>query len=211
MDYYCKGCHLVELELQAAFEKHPEISISVKQWPGDPECNSYGGERKHIGACAAARAAEAAGLLHGNDGFWQMHFWLFDHNGRFTAEELRTAVEKFGYDPAEFEQVMKSDRVRQLIQADIDEGFALGLRSTPMVFVNGLEFKGWAAPLTLTRLIEQIAKTNLAPGPPSTTSHCRRARRLSRTGGLRGRRAAGRRPNLGPRIGGRGDQGGRLG
>jgi protein-disulfide isomerase len=161
MDYMCKGCHLIELELKPLFEQHPELSISVKQWPGDVVCNPYGLEGKHINSCAAARAAEAAGLLHGNDGFWQMHFWLFDHNGRFTLEELRTAATEFGYDPDELERAWQSDGTLQLVKADIAEGFGLGVRSTPAIYVNGMEFKGWAAPLALTRVVEKLREANL--------------------------------------------------
>lgn len=167
MDYQCKGCHLLELELRALLQKHPEVSFSVKHWPADPDCNPHTGDRSHVRACLAARAAEAAGLLHGNDGFWQMHNWLFDQNGRFTTDELHAALAKFGYDIAEFERLMNGDETRILVQADIDEGFALGLRSTPLVFVNGHEFKGWSAPLALTKVIDQVSQANLPPKYPT--------------------------------------------
>ena len=169
-DYLCNGCHLIELELRQLFEQHPDISISVKQWPGDVACNSYGVEGKHVNACAGARAAEAAGLLHGNNGFWQMHFWLFDHNGRFTTEELRAAAQEFGYDPDEAERVWQSDQTLQLVRADIEEGFALGVRSTPAIYINGIEFKGWSAPLALTRVVDKLLEANL---PRWTAAHDR--------------------------------------
>jgi len=167
MDYQCKGCHLLELELRALLEKHPEVSFSVKHWPADADCNPHAGDRSHVRACLAARAAEAAGLLRGSDGFWQMHNWLFDQNGRFTTDELHAALTKFGYDIAEFERLMTGDETRILVQADIDEGFALGLRSTPLVFVNGHEFKGWSAPLALTKVIDQVSQANLPPKYPT--------------------------------------------
>jgi protein-disulfide isomerase len=161
MDYQCAGCHLLELELKRILEQHPDISISVKQWPGDVACNTLGVEGKHVNACAAARAAEAAGLLRGHDGFWQMHFWLFDHSGRFTAEELRAAAQEFGYDPDEFDRVRLGDETLRLVQADIDEGFALGVRSTPTVYINAIEFKGWSAPLALTRVVDKLSEAHL--------------------------------------------------
>ena len=172
MDYQCKDCHLLEAALQKLFEQRADMSISVKQFPGGKECNPYT-EVDHANACAAARAAEAAGLLHGNDGFWQMHFWLFDHSGRFTDAELRTALEQFCYDVDEFERVMHSDLMLGLIQADINEGFELALTSTPMVFINGVEFKGWQASGALVRVLEQIdqhklpAKTAESDHPPA--------------------------------------------
>jgi protein-disulfide isomerase len=160
-DYMCQGCHLLELELKRLFELHPDLSLSVKQWPGDVACNTYGVEGKHVNSCAAARAAEAAGLLHGNDGFWQMHFWLFDHNGRFTTDELRAAAVEFGYDADEFERVWQSSATLSLVQADIAEGFGLGVRATPAVYINGVEFKGWNAPLALTRVVDKLVEAGL--------------------------------------------------
>jgi protein-disulfide isomerase/uncharacterized membrane protein len=169
MDYMCKGCHLLEIELKQLFTRCDIISLSVKQSPMNPECNPFvRGEREHENACRAARAAETAGLLHGNDGFWQMHFWLFDHNGRFTDEELRAALAEFGYDADEFERVMNSDEPLRLIQADSEEAFELGLASTPMVFINGHEFKGWSAPLGITRLVDKLSTKDL---PALTAEH----------------------------------------
>lgn len=171
MDYQCKGCHLVELELKELFARHDNISLSVKQWPGGIDCNPRVVERSHVNACEAARAAEAAGLLHGNDGFWQMHFWLFDRSGRFTAEELRAAVIEFGYDPDEFDRVMHGEDVERRIQADIQEGWDLALTTTPLVFINGVQFKGWSAPLAITRLVDQVTSTGQLPARTADADH----------------------------------------
>jgi predicted DsbA family dithiol-disulfide isomerase len=161
IDYVCNGCHFLELELRRIIEQHPEISVSVKQWPSETACNPYGIEGKHANACAAARAAEAAGLLGGNDIFWKMHYWLFEHSGRFTREELRAGVAELGLDPDEFERVWQSDATLELVRHDIEEGFALGVRSTPAVYINGLEFKGWSAPLALTRVVDKLSEAHL--------------------------------------------------
>ena len=161
-DYTCKGCNLLEIELKQLLATSDIVSLSVKQCPMNSECNHlFSSEREHENACRAARAAEAAGLLRGNDGFWQMHHWLFDRSGRFTDDELRTALAEFDYDAAEFERVMNSDEVLQLIQADVQEAFDLGMTTTPMVFINGREFKGWSVPLNLTKLVETLKTKNL--------------------------------------------------
>ena len=161
MDYQCQSCRLVELELKVILEKHPEISLSVKQCPRNIECNPYGDDRGHVYSCAAARAAEAAGLLGGKDGFWRMHYWLFDHSGRFTDDELLAAAKDFGYDVDEFARVWKSAETLRLVRADIEEGFELGLNATPMVFMNGVEFKGWASPGAITRVIVRLSQETL--------------------------------------------------
>ncbi len=170
IDYQCKTCNLMEIELKLILEKHPEVSLSVKQWPGGTDCNAYVTELNHANACRAACAAEAAGALRGNDGFWQLHFWLFRQSGRFTDEELRAAVKDFGYDAAEFERVMNSPATMDLIKADIEEGYELALVTTPMIFVNGVEFQGWSTPGNLTRVIDQVSEKHL-PAKTAAADH----------------------------------------
>jgi len=162
VDYHCAFCKVIDEELKALVTERADLSMSVKFWPGEQECNPYT-PNEHAGACLAARAAEAAGMLGGNDAFWQMHFWLFERSGRVTPAELREAAVRFGLDPDQFERLVQSEETARRVQADVQEGFELGLRTTPMIFVNGVEFTGWNAPLALRRLVEKASNSNLRP------------------------------------------------
>lgn len=171
-DYQCKDCKRVEGELRQIVKDFPTVSLSAKQFAFDKTCNKHLDTLMHPNACWAARAAEAAGMLRGNAGFWQMHFWLFDRKtngqetpGSFTNEELTAGLTELGYDPAEFVKVMNSPETLELVQKDIDEAINLGLFTTPMIFVNGREFKAWQAPNAVRRYIEAVAKTNPEPAP----------------------------------------------
>jgi protein-disulfide isomerase len=70
-------------------------------------------------------------------------------------------VAEFGYDADEFERVWQGPETLRLVQGDIAEGFGLGVRSTPTVYINGVEFKGWDAPLALTRVVDKLLAANL--------------------------------------------------
>jgi protein-disulfide isomerase len=144
-----------------------DVSLSAKQFPFCSDCNRHIGRNMHPNACRAARAAEAAGILRGDDGFWQMHYWLFDRGGAFTDDELRKAMVAFGYDPAQFLAVMQGPETLRVIQADIEEGKALGLHFTPMIFINGEELHGWTARNAVTRAVEAVAATSPPPGDPT--------------------------------------------
>ena len=120
----------------------------------------------HPNACKAAWAAEAAGILHGNDGFWQMHRWLFDRQGTFTEKHFQEELIGMGYDPAEFKAVMKGPETLKLVQADIEETIKLGLFQTPMIFINGVEMKGWQTPGALAQAVRAVAASN----PPTATA-----------------------------------------
>ncbi|RMF82317.1 MAG: hypothetical protein D6744_06160, partial [Planctomycetota bacterium] len=162
-DYQCPDCKKIERDVRALLEERDDISFSAKHFPMCTECNPHITRNMHPNACQAARAAEAAGILGGDAAFWQIHHWLFDVGGVFTARTLRAKLDELAFDYNEFLRVMQSDEVLGLIQADIDEGMALGLHFTPMIFINGVELRGWQAPNALRRAVTALARTNPPP------------------------------------------------
>jgi len=168
-DFQCEVCKRVEDELQTILEKRSDIAVSIKHFPLSSDCNEYlarHGANPHPNACRAAQAAEAAGILKGDKGFFEMHDVLFQkYVGDFTDDQLREDLARLGYQPEEFFRVMNADETVRGIRADIDEGRSLGLHYTPMVFINGVQIKGVRQPGMLTRAINQISAAN----PPART------------------------------------------
>lgn len=143
-DYQCPDCKRIEGEVYKWVKAHDkDVSMSVKHFPMCADCNPNFKERNlHPNSCWAARCAEAAGILGGNAGFWEMHQWLFEQSGVFTDKTLPPALEKMGYDPQEFIKVMMSQTTEDLVKSDIKDALWLGLHFTPMVFINGVEVQG---------------------------------------------------------------------
>lgn len=175
-DYQCPDCRRIEKELEAILAQRRDVSFSTKHFPmckdaapGVP-CNRYATMSLHPNACNAARAAEAAGILGGDGKFWEMHRWLFDREGKFDNAQLTAQVQSLGLDPVAFRTVMTGPETLQRVHADVEEGFTLGLHYTPMVFVNGVEFRGWQTPGSLARTVEEVAATN----PPARTAEADR-------------------------------------
>lgn len=174
--YQCPDCRRVENDLQRLQEQHKDtgkLNVSIKHFPFNTECNKHVGRTTQPNACWAARAAEAAGVLWGSDGFWKMHHWLFARSGVFrTQKELYEGIRSLGYEPGNFVQVMSSDEMVERIRADCDEAKQLGLYFTPMIFINGVELKGWHVPKALPRTVSELlkqdlpARTNAADRPP---------------------------------------------
>lgn len=165
-DYQCPDCRNVERELDALTRAGLSLSVSPKMFPLNADCNPHAPGNLHANACWAARAAEAAGILGGNDGFWRMHRWLFERGGSFTDAEIRAALPGLGFEPGSFLPVMERPDVNARISADIEEGMKLGIFNTPMIFINGVELKGWNAPQAVTRAVQAAA----AAAPPPATS-----------------------------------------
>lgn len=170
-DYQCVDCQKVEAEVEEIMTSRTDVSLSIKHYPFCAEaspgvpCNKYV-KTLHANACWAARAAEAAGILKGEKGFWDMHKWLFAKKGSFTDADLQSGLREMGQSPEAFLAVMKGDETLRRVQADCDEGSALGVYFTPMVFVNGVEFKGWQVAGALKRTVAEVAAKN----PPALTA-----------------------------------------
>lgn len=164
--YQCKFCGTVEKQIQGILRDHPEVSFSAIQFPVSNICNRYIATNKHPNGCYAAYAAEAAGMFGGEQAFWEMHHWLFDRGGGFTASELDVKLAEMGLPTGEaFKQFMLSPGVKQKIEHDVEIARSLGLHQTPMIFINGVELKprAWQRFNGVRNAVERL----LAQNPPA--------------------------------------------
>jgi protein-disulfide isomerase/uncharacterized membrane protein len=160
-DYQCPDCRRIEGQVRQLIATRDDVSFSAKHFPMSSQCNPYWtGTDIHPNACWAARAAETAGRLRGAEGFYEMHEWLFDVKGSFTNTELPAKLTELGYDTQEFISLMSSQEMLDLVLEDIEEARGYGLHFTPMVFVNGVEMKGFMARDALINTVNDVAATN---------------------------------------------------
>jgi protein-disulfide isomerase len=117
--------------------------------------------------CWAARAAEAAGILKGPEGFKKMHMWLFARSGSFTNEDLTKALGEFGWVPVEFTQTMQGPQTLANVKQDIEEAVTYGLHYTPFIFINGIELKGWSVPDSLLSAVVKVTDAQPDPAGPA--------------------------------------------
>lgn len=164
-DYQCPDCKVIEGELEAAMQRHPGASLSVRYFPLSSDCNPHmGGRNLHPNACWAARAAEAAGTLGGADAFWKMHRWLFEKGGVFESEAaLAEGAARAGIEPRALAASIQAASHNDAIAEDIALGVDLGLTNTPMVFVNGAEVRSWQTAGAVGAAIDAVA----ASSPPA--------------------------------------------
>ena len=162
-DYQCRECKRLEEMLFELLPNRSDVSLSAKHFPLNTECNPYATKTLHPSACLAARVAEAAGILGGDAAYWAMHRWLFEQGGVFNVPAMDQQVKNLGLNVDEFRRLLKSEEVLSNIHEDVAEGIALGLSSTPMVFINGIELRGWGARQSLQRVLDALGTHN--PGP----------------------------------------------
>ena len=157
-DYQCPDCNRYEKIVAEILESRDDVSLSIRHFPFNSDCNPYVSRTLHGNACWASKFAETAGILGGNDSFWEAHSLLFEVKGKFTQQEFPVLVEQLGFDPKTFEQVMVGQVVDAILQEDIEIGGNLGVYFTPMIFINGVQLKWWQNPVDLSSTVDQLAR-----------------------------------------------------
>lgn len=140
-DYQCPDCKRIEGNLERIMKTRNDVSVVVKHFPLNYDCNDMIGTFKiHGNACWAARAAEAAAIVGGQEAWETMHHWLFSQGGRFTDKDFAQSLVSLGFDSQQIITVMMGDETLRRVKENAVDGKALGVYFTPMVFINGVEY-----------------------------------------------------------------------
>lgn len=174
-DFKCPSCkrfaELLDDKIVPLFDGR--LHIVFKHYPIDQECNKLASRTLHPHACSAARIAEAARMLGGNESFWQAHDLLFEMQSaetRHSEYEVATIAKRLGLDESKLIATMQLEEVGQRINEDAALAKTCGVNGTPAVFVNGKrvdtlalnEIGFWDA------IAESYWRKIKTPRPPST-------------------------------------------
>lgn len=139
-DYQCPYCNRYALETLPQIITNMidtgRVHYMVKDFPLDSI---------HPEARAAAVAARCAG---DQDAYWEMHDALFAQQtawgglGSGANEVFTSMASDLGLDVDEFSACLTSGMFDAVIQANQDEGLALGVRGTPAFFIDGFPVSG---------------------------------------------------------------------
>lgn len=139
-DYQCPYCsrHAAETlpVLLTQMVDSGRVRYIIKDFPLD---------NIHPEARAAAVAARCAGE---QDAYWEMHDALFQRQGEWSGLGagaggfFTTLATELGLEESAFATCLGSGRYDDIIQANLDEGLALGVRGTPAFFINGFPISG---------------------------------------------------------------------
>ena len=112
----------------------------------------------HPWAQNAALFAECA-LLQNNDGYWKLYELFFQQQKTLTPANLKEKVLEAagaaGLDRQKLADCFDSKATAAQVQADVGEGTALGVNSTPMFFVNGHRLSGAQPAEAFRAIIDQ--------------------------------------------------------
>jgi protein-disulfide isomerase len=127
-DFQCPHCKMAAPHLKEIVEEsNGKVKMFFKEYPLP----------MHPKAREAAKAAIAADK---QGKFWEMHDLLFKNQDRLQTADLDDFAGKIGLDLKRFKADMQSPETEKKLEADIAEGRAAGVDSTPSIYVNDRRF-----------------------------------------------------------------------
>ena len=128
VDYECPHCRLAQGLLRQAMEAYPnDVKIYFKHYPLSSHTN-------------ARIAAEAATAAHKQGKFWNYNDKVWAVSDMLSPAALDKIAKEAGLDMAKFRADKDGDDIKNRVQKDRDEGHALGITSTPTIYLNGRKY-----------------------------------------------------------------------
>ena len=132
-DYECPYCgQAYPIVKQVQEELGDDLRLVFRNFP-------LGNMHPH--AKRAAEAAEAVGA-QGNDPFWAMHDYLYEHQDALTDDDLKSYAAELDLDTDQFEQDLEASTSEDRVEEDFQSGIRSGVNGTPTFFVNDERFDG---------------------------------------------------------------------
>jgi protein-disulfide isomerase len=103
----------------------------------------------------ARPAHEAARCAARSGHFWPYRELLFESQPRFERDDLVRYAGALGLDRGQFVQCLEARATAAAVEADVSQGRALGVRSTPTFLINGEMLVGAQPADAFRRAIDQ--------------------------------------------------------
>ena len=143
-DFQCPFCQRVEPTLKRIRETYGDRVRIV--WKDFPLTQIHP---------QAFKAAEAAHCAREQGKFWEYHDRLFANQQALQVDDLKQHASALKLDTAKFNDCVDSAKYAERVQAQMGVGAALGVNSTPAVFVNGRLLSGAQPYETFAAVIDE--------------------------------------------------------
>jgi protein-disulfide isomerase len=135
-DFQCPHCRELWEALQTVEAKYPQIRVVFKDFP----LNTI-----HPWAETAALGARCA-YEQSPEAFWKVHDSIFENQDVISAENVWDKLLEYatqaGLNADTFKGCMASPDAQKAVDANHADGVALGVSSTPTVYINGRQMVG---------------------------------------------------------------------
>jgi len=129
----------------------------LEQYPNDVKLvfKNFPLTRIHKAAMNASKSALAA---HQQGKFWEFHAELFKNYNKLNDAKFDEIATNLALDMDQFKQDMNKPEINGLVQRDLKDGVAAGVRGTPSIFVNGRQLKQRSLPGFKAAIDAELAK-----------------------------------------------------
>jgi protein-disulfide isomerase len=130
VDYECPHCREAQPFLRQVLEAYPrQVKLFFKQFP--------------LGGHTMARtAAEAAMAANKQGKFWPYSDLVWPKSDVLTAAVLEQIAKEVGLDVPRWRNDMASEAIKNWVGQDKSDGVAIGINSTPSIYINGRRYTG---------------------------------------------------------------------
>jgi protein-disulfide isomerase len=146
-DFQCPHCRELHQVLDSLEKQYPQVRVVYKDFPL---------VQIHEWAETAAIGARCA-YMQSPGAFWKVHDAVFDNQDLISAQNVWDKLNEFagtaGLNVDAFKACMASPEAKQAVDANVAEAMALGVSSTPTVYVNGRPNIG-GDPAALSQVID---------------------------------------------------------
>ena len=157
---HCKTLYETLHELQS--ERPGDVRVSFLHYPLDTACNPNMKRPFHDNACAMAYASECA---LGMKRFDPMTRWLFAHPSSADRDAILEQAEALGLDPDAFAACLDAPETKAAIAADIAQGVRVGVKGTPVLFVDGRLVVGAKPREVIDVMVDAVLKEERGAAP----------------------------------------------
>jgi len=130
----------------------------LEQYPNDVKLvfKNFPLTRIHKAAMNASIAALAANQ---QEKFWEYHSELFKNYNKLNDTMFDEIATNLGLDMEQFKVDMQNPAIAGLVQRDLKDGVAVGVRGTPSIFVNGRKLNQRSLPGFKAVIDAELKKT----------------------------------------------------
>jgi protein-disulfide isomerase len=135
-DFECPVCRNFHDAVRGMLPNYPQVKLIFKDFPID---------QIHPWARTAAIAGRCA-YQQDHQSFWKMYDLIYDNQELISAanayDKMMDFATRAGLNPETFKACLSSPQATAEVDASIENGKLVGVRSTPTVFVNGRPLAG---------------------------------------------------------------------
>ncbi|MFC1599070.1 DsbA family protein [Patescibacteria group bacterium] len=144
-DFQCPYCSKFHSTMKQVVEAYPnEVRWVYRHFPLDSI---------HP---IARKAAEASECASDQDKFWEYNDLVYENQQGLSLADLSDFASQLSLNTSQFEECLSSDKYKNRVEAQLQDGLTKGVRGTPGTFINGQKLPGAVPYETIEEIISSL-------------------------------------------------------